>query len=93
VLDIRKHSKMLVISIIDNGVGMHTTRSSGSMKMRQPRGTRLVTSWVENLNKLLPADSVTIQTTDLYDEHGGPNGTCVGIILNTEALEQLHHEK
>jgi len=88
-LSIQRNSQHVVISIIDNGVGRFSKKHTQAG--RESRGTRLISSWIENLNKLFPAHSVAIHTLDLYHENNS-TGTQVDIVLNIEALNNLQDD-
>lgn len=90
ILSIQQSNERMIISIIDNGVGRFSKKHVQAG--RESKGTRLINSWIENLNKLFPANSVAIQTIDLYHENN-PTGTQVDIVLNREALNNLQDDK
>lgn len=86
-LKVYLNGDLLVISIIDNGVGRNETQMQS--KARASKGTALIMSRVENLNQLHKTTGGEIRFTDLKDTNGNGAGTIVDIILPMSILEML----
>lgn len=89
-LIIKDEVDKLTITIEDNGVGRQVP--SRSITGKSSRGSDLISSWIDNLNRLLPEPGAFIHYTDLYDEENKPAGTRVDIILHKTLLHNLSHE-
>lgn len=89
-LTIKDEQQKLTITIADNGVGRQVP--SPAITGKSSRGADLISSWIDNLNRLLPEPGAFIHYTDLYDEENKPAGTRVDIILHKTLLHNLSHE-
>ncbi|MES2779203.1 MAG: histidine kinase [Bacteroidota bacterium] len=94
ILKISIDKDHLVISIIDNGVGRRIPdyNEEENRQGRDSRGTFLITSWIESLNKLFLTNSAAIQFIDLPEKPDAPGGTRVDISFKLEALTKLYNE-
>ena len=79
-LHIYKEDKNVIIEIEDNGIGRKKNDNPNRFKIS--KGTELIRSRIENLNKIHPELNVSFSIKDLLDAAGGAAGTKVSISIN-----------
>lgn len=91
ILKIEKKESLLVISVIDNGIG----RSPAALQQnrdRESKGVWLVMNRISNLNRLHPLHKSELTYTDLLDEHQQPAGTRADLIFPLTVLDNLVYD-
>lgn len=94
-LKIAWEETVLVISVMDNGVG----RSEPLAVAKEPddihesKGTLLIRTRIEHLNRLYGVSGGRMQFTDVIDEQGNPAGSTVQLFFPLDLLNQLYDER
>jgi two-component system LytT family sensor kinase len=84
----------LIISIIDNGVGRNhvSAEKEQQEEARESKGTELIRSKIESLNKMYSTNGILITSIDLKDEQGLASGTQIDLVFPINVLNELYNE-
>ncbi|MCW3072236.1 MAG: hypothetical protein JWO44_2126 [Bacteroidetes bacterium] len=93
LLKIRMQDELLIISIIDNGVGRKHKQQLTDTSEREHKGVWIIESRMETLNNLYSGTDAKIIFTDLFNEEKEAAGTQVDILFPLNMLDKLYDDK